>query len=192
MCADPIDPAQSVSPASATVGKSLRLFLALWPDDDVRGQLAVQGCLWTWPAEGAVYHPGDWHVTLHFIGAVGADRVDAISSGLDVPLEPFDLLLDQPQVWPHGVAVLCAGAVPHQLRQLHDRLGDALQALGLPVDVRPYRAHVTLARRAACAVVPPGVAPLRWRVQGYALVVSTGEEGQRYRVLRRYGGCAQD
>jgi len=192
MCADLIASAHSVSPAFATVGQPLRLFLALWPDDDVRGQLAAQRCRWTWPAGSVLYQLGDWHVTLHFIGAVGADRVDAISSGLDVPFEPFDLLLDQPQVWPRGVAVLCAGTAPHQLRQLHDRLGAALQALGLPVDARPYRAHVTLARRAAGAVAPLGVAPLRWRVRGYALVVSTGEKGQRYRVLRRYGGCAQD
>jgi len=49
-----------------------------------------------------------------------------------------------------------------------------------------------MARRAAGAIAPPGVAPLHWRVRGYALVVSTGEMGQRYRVLRRYGGCAQD
>jgi len=174
------------------VGKSLRLFLALWPDDDVREQLAVQRGLWTWPAEGAVYQPGDWHVTLHFIGTVGADRVDAISSGLDVPLEPFELRLDQPQVWPRGVAVLCAGTVPHQLRQLHDRIGAALQALGLPVDARPYRAHVTLARRAAGAVAPQGVVPLHWRARGYALVVSTGEKGQRYRVLRQYSGRTQN
>jgi len=192
MCADLIESAQSVSPASATVGKPLRLFLALWPDEDVRGQLAVQRGRWTWPAGSVLYQPGDWHVTLHFIGAVGADRVDASSSGLDVPFEPFDLLLDQRQVWPHGVAVICAGAVPHQLRQLHERLGAALQALGLPVDARPYRAHVTLARRAAGAVAPQGVAPLRWRVRGYALVVSTGEKGRRYRVLRRYGGCRQN
>jgi len=192
MCADLIESAQSVSPASATVGKSLRLFLALWPDDDVRGQLAALGGRWMWPAGSVLYQPGDWHVTLHFIGAVGADRVDAISSGLDVPLEPFELRLDQPQVWPRGVAVLCAGTVPHQLRQLHDRIGAALQALGLPVDARPYRAHVTLARRAAGAVAPQGVVPLHWRARGYALVVSTGEKGQRYRMLRRYGGCGQD
>jgi len=174
------------------VGQPLRLFLALWPDDDVRVQLAAQVCRWTWPAGSVLYQPSDWHVTLHFIGAVGADWVDAISSELDVPFEPFELRLDQPQVWPRGVAVLCAGTVPHQLRQLHDRIGAALQALGLPVDARPYRAHVTLARRAAGAVVPPGVAPPRWRARGYALVVSTGEKGQRYRVLRQYSGRTQN
>ncbi len=165
----------------------MRLFLALWPDDDFRRQLAEHCSRWTWPAGSVLYQPCDWHMTLHFIGAVDTDLLDAIGTGVDVPFHPFELLLDQPQQWPHGLATLCAGTVPTPLHLLRDQLSQQLRALDLPEDPRPYRPHVTLARRAHGAIAPPVAAPLRWGVRGYALIASTGDKGQRYRVLRRYG-----
>lgn len=174
-------------PSSPKVTRSMRLFLALWPDDDGRRQITNHCQEWVWPCASVQYQPDDWHVTLHFIGAVDADRLGAIGTSVDVPMQPFELVLDQPQLWPHGLAVLCAGSVPTPLRELHARLGLALRALVLPVDPRPYQPHVTLARRAQGAVLPLTCAPVRWAVQGYALVVSTRELHQRYQVLRRYG-----
>ena len=44
----------------------------------------------------------------------------------------------------------------------------------LPVEKRPFRPHVTLARHAAGAVPPSETAPLRWPVNGHALVQSAG------------------
>lgn len=67
------------------------------------------------------------------------------------------------------------------LLALHAALGRALQAEALRVDTRAYRPHLTLARRAAQAVLPAGPA-LRWPVRGWALVES-GPQG--YRVLQR-------
>ena len=91
-----------------------------------------------------------------------------------VPFQPFELVLDQPTRWPHGLAVLGAAEVPAPLQVLHDRLGDALRTLGLPVETRPYQPHVTLARRADAVVVPAMLTPVVWRVRRYVLVVSTG------------------
>jgi len=81
-----------------------------------------------------------------------------------VPFQPFELVL----------AVLGAAEVPAPLQVLHDRLGDALRTLGLPVETRPYQPHVTLARRADAVVVPAMLTPVVWRVRRYVLVVSTG------------------
>jgi RNA 2',3'-cyclic 3'-phosphodiesterase len=112
--------------------------------------------------------------------------------GADVPLEPFDLVLDQPKVWPHGLAVLCPPELPAALRDLHARLGQALRGLGLALalDARPYAPHVTLARHAAAAIPPAACAPVRWPVRwpvrGFALVLSTGLKAPRYRVIRQY------
>lgn len=163
-----------------------RLFLALWPEDGVRAQIAVHASQWTWPAGGLRYQPADWHLTLHFIGNVDADQAEGIAAGAAVPFRPFVLHLDQPQLWPHGLAVLCTTRVPQPLQALYDRLGQVLRGLGHSVESRPYQPHVTLARHAGAALAPIACAPVLWPVRSFALVVSTGDQGQRYRVIRQY------
>jgi 2'-5' RNA ligase len=73
------------------------------------------------------------------------------------------------------------------LLQLHADLGHALRRLGLRTDERPYRPHVTLARRAVQAGPPARYPAFDWQVRGYALMESTGQAAQRYRVLQGYG-----
>lgn len=163
-----------------------RLFLALWPDAGVREQLAAHADQWRWPAGGTRYAPQDWHVTLHFIGDVAIDQVDAFAAAAAVPFQPFELVLDRPALWPRGLAVLCATEVPAALKGLIDQLGQALRALDLALDKRPYVPHVTLARHAEAAIAPPACTPVSWPVQGFALVVSTGLKVPRYRVIRQY------
>ena len=88
------------------------------------------------------------HLTLHFLGDVPAQRVADIARGLRVPAEPFDLTLGHGEVWPNGVAVLRPFAMPPALTRLHAALAIALAGLQVPLDARPYKPHVTLARRA--------------------------------------------
>jgi 2'-5' RNA ligase len=173
-----------------TVADSARLFLALLPDEKAKAALAMHRDQWQWPAHTALYAPQDWHVTLHFIGAVPRPRLDELRAALAVPLTPFELCLDRPELWPHGLAVLCPEVVPAALRQLHAELGQALLGLGLRTDARPYRPHLTLARHAAPARPPPARPLPDWRVRSYALMASTGQAAQRYQVLRRYGDAA--
>lgn len=164
-----------------------RLFLALCPGEDVKAALTAHGGAWQWNAGAARYTPADWHVTLHFIGPVARQRVDELCAGLAVPCVPFELRFGQPELWPHGLAVLLPEAVPEGLQQLHASLGQALQRLGLKTDPRPHRPHFTLARHAEQALLPVQRPVFDWHVEGYALMESTGEAGQRYRVLQRYG-----
>lgn len=167
-----------------------RLFLALCPDETARAALAAHSQVWQWPADAARYAPADWHVTLHFIGSVPRLRVDELRAALAVPVTPFELRLGQPDLWPHGLAVLLPMAVPEALLQLHARLGQALRRLGLRTDMRLYRPHVTLARRAAQALPPTQWPAFGWPVKDYVLMESTGQPGQRYRVLQHYGLAA--
>jgi 2'-5' RNA ligase len=163
-----------------------RLFLALWPDDGVRRQLAAHAEQWRWPAGCVRYAPQDWHATLHFIGDVASEKVQSIATAAALPLQPFGLVFDQPRLWPRGLAVLCASKPPAALIRLHEALGQALGALDLALDPRPYVPHVTLARRAEAAIAPRVFAPVQWPVQCFALVLSTGLKAPRYRVLRQY------
>ena len=166
--------------------RTQRLFLALWPAADVREQLAAHADQWRWPAGCMRYAPADWHATLHFIGDVATEKVDAIAACAAVPVQPFNLALDQPRLWARGLAVLGASEVPVALKMLHERLGQVLRELDFALDTRPYVPHVTLARHAEAAIAPMACAPVHWPVQDFALVVSTGLKAPRYQVIRQY------
>ena len=179
-----------MNPGQLSAPSGQRIFLALWPDDGVRGRLAAHADQWLWPAGCVRYAPEDWHVTLHFMGDVATEKVPAIATAAALAFQPldlaFNLVLDQPRLWPRGLAVLCASELPAALKTLHEALGQALCALDLVLDERPYVPHVTLARHATAAIPPPASEPVLWPLRGFALVVSTGLRVPRYRVLRQY------
>lgn len=177
-----------MQPAKSDKRRSHRLFLALWPDEAIRRAVDDHSGAWTMPPGCLRYAPSDWHVTLHFLGSVTAQRVPDIAAAVDMPLEPFVLVLDQPRIWPRGLAVVCASAVPQALMSLHDRLSHALRGVDQSVEARPYRPHLTLARRAVGAIRPTAPAPVPWPVDSFALVVSTGKTDHRYSVLQEFPG----
>ena len=164
------------------VPRPLRLFVALWPGASVRRALATCRDGTVWPAAAAPTPSAKLHLTLHFIGSVPAARVAELGAALQVRAPAFDLCLDLAECWRNGVAVLRPGVVPEPLLRLHADLAEVLRRLGLPVETRAFRPHVTLARRAT-----PGqtvaARPVHWRVSGHALVQST-DDG-RYQVLLR-------
>jgi 2'-5' RNA ligase len=172
---------------AATPDASLRLFLALWPDATATRALARLRDAWSWPAGSSPTRTERLHMTLHFIGAVQAERVEEIGAALACAFEPFTLSFGHAELWQHGTAVVCPRETPERLARLHTRLAEALHGLGLPVEDRPLRPHVTVARRARGAV-PPAMdqATETWQVsEGFSLVQSL-PGGQGYRVLRRF------
>jgi 2'-5' RNA ligase len=160
-----------------------RLFVALWPDPAVRRSLRERRDLWQWPRGSTPVRTERLHVTLHFLGSVSVARIPDLRAALEVPFEPFALEFGEPKLWPHGIAVLEPAAIPPELMLLHARLGAALESLGMQLEARAYKPHVTLARRAMKATVPAAVAPVRWEVGGYALMESTSDG---YAVLQDF------
>lgn len=154
---------------------SARLFLAVWPSPPVLGELLQSAAQWRWTPAASRTPPGKVHLTLHFIGNVPASCIGTLEQRLRVPFEPFDWALSVAEVWPGGIAVLGSTTVPPALAQLHARLAEALHALDLPVEPRPFRPHVTLARKAQGVKPPAAMAPVRWHAaDGYRLVRSAG------------------
>lgn len=137
----------------------LRLFVALDPPDAVREALAalprpLRGVSWTPPEQ--------YHLTLRFIGEVGADRRDAIENALaGIKVESFILPVEGTGTFPPGrpPRVLWAGiGTGHpRLHQLRQRVDDALLGCGLDLDVRNFHAHFTLGR-CGREIVPAEVA----------------------------------
>lgn len=171
-------------PTARAPATAARLFVALWPGPAVRRALAGCRDRQAWPAGARPTADRQLHLTLHFIGAVPAGRVGEVAAALAVPSAAFELTLDRIEAWPRGLVVCCPAAIPTAMQHLHAELAGALRQLALPVEPRPFRPHVTLARRASpCPpLTQPG--PLRWPVHDHVLVQSIA--GAPYRVLRRY------
>ena len=163
-----------------------RLFLALWPDPAVRGQLREWRDLWDWPRGASPVHTDKLHLTLHFLGNQPSESLPALLDGLAVPMTPFRLKLDLAALWHNGVAVLAPSSVPQALLDLHAALSGALPGLGLEPEARTYRPHVTMARRAKGAVIPQDGPVIDWQIDHYTMVESKTGDGSGYTVLREY------
>ena len=163
-----------------------RLFLALWPSPATRDGVIAWRNARPWPEGAALVAPEKLHMTLHFLGDVPRTRVAELSAGLAVRVEPFELAFDRVEIWSNGIAALRPIVAPVRALQLHSALRDALQRLDLATETRPFRPHVTLARRAQDAMSMALDEPVRWRVREYVLVESQRGAGGGYRVLRSY------
>jgi 2'-5' RNA ligase len=151
-----------------------RLFLALWPPAPVRERIVALQHGLHWPDGTRPTPPEKLHVTLHFIGAVARDRLDELRSGLAVPWSDFDLRFESTASFQRGrSAVLLAREIPDGLLSLHAALAAKLAALGLPVEQRRYRPHVTLSYKAQGLRLPARIEPVDWPARdGYSLVRS--------------------
>lgn len=172
---------------NASSADTVRLFIALWPEPAVRDAL----CAWrdgvAWPRSASPTRTEQLHLTLHFLGSVAQARLAELADGLAVGFEPFELELGHPEVWHGGIAVLAPAVVPAPLLTLHGALGAALERLGMTPEARPYRPHVTLARRAGSLRTPIVGPPIRWQVDRYALMQSKTGDGSEYGVVQAYG-----
>jgi len=92
------------------------------------------------------------HLTLKFYGSVPDDQLPLISRALATSAEdcgPIPLTCSGLGHFPPGrmVQVIWAGVdAPGALELLQDRIERASEALGFPLEGRPFRPHVTLGR----------------------------------------------
>ncbi|MEX2225886.1 MAG: RNA 2',3'-cyclic phosphodiesterase [Dehalococcoidia bacterium] len=194
---------------------SLRLFVAIELPDATKSQLTATaealkhsgidaGLRWVRP-EGV-------HITLKFLGAVDAQRVEAISTALRIGLQdapPFDLRPDT--IGSFGgrrnlrVVWVGVGGDTAALTALAAAVERALVPLGFATEQRPFNAHLTLARvqddtpasereRIAMGLARVPVPPFTmFHVQHISLMQSTlGRGGAVYQALNTFalGGRA--
>jgi 2'-5' RNA ligase len=166
-----------------------RLFIALWPDPGVREALREWRDGFAWPKSASPARTEQLHVTLHFLGNFPRVRLPELVAGIGVRFKPFELDFGHPELWHGGIAVLAPDAVPGPLLALHGALGAALEQLGLPPEARPYRPHVTLARRAGPVLAPIQGPPISWLINGYALMESKVGVGAEYGIVHSYAAA---
>ena len=167
----------------------MRLFFALWPDRELAAathQLARTLC-GTLPVKLVPAHR--LHMTLQFLGSRVSDELTRIEAAAGrVRGRQFELLLDRAGHWRRaGVTWLAPGEAPSALLELVARLRKALVDIGLPAETRPFRPHVTLARKMPRAPAQPWQGRLRWQVDHFRLVRSvTHSSGAEYSEIARW------
>lgn len=168
------------------LGPTRRLFFALWPGEPLRQALAERVAALVRPGAGRAQRPDQLHVTLEFMGSVPVVRLpDLVEAAAAVRAEPFELVLDALEYWRRPqVLCLVAHEIPAALAGLVQALRAGLAARGFDPERRPFRPHLTVARKVAR---PPDLAPTdpcRWPATDFVLVESiTERSGSLYRPL---------
>lgn len=163
-----------------------RLFFALWPSDSLRTALAPRIRALQPDGVGRPQRPDQWHVTVEFLGAVPASRVPAArEAAAQVQCAPCEVRFDAIEYWRRPeVLCLVARELPPMLEDLVRQLRTALAQRGFEPESRPFRAHLTLARKVTRAVTAVQFEPLVWPVRELTLVESiTDRSGSLYTPL---------
>lgn len=164
-----------------------RWFFGLWPDPATGEALAAQARpLITRGARAA--HPLDIHLTLRFLGELSPEAFRAAALvGDAVQAGGIRLCIDRAGWFPRARVLWCAPTqAPEALFDLVARLEQALAAQGFPPEARPYRPHLTLARRFRAEGPLVWGEPVVWEAGDF--VLARGLEGQvpRYAAARRW------
>lgn len=149
---------------------SLRLFFAL----PCPREQAAAICAWrdALALGGKPVAADNLHLTLVFLGQQPRSSLETLQQlAGEIAAAPFALRLDRLGAGRHGLLWLEPSQPPTALAALAGALQQRLQALGIPRDNRPLRAHLTLLRHAAArpAEARPAFA---WTVERFVLYAS--------------------
>jgi RNA 2',3'-cyclic 3'-phosphodiesterase len=181
----------SERPAAA---QTRRLFFALWPDEDARSALGEATAKAVRRSGGRPVPVGTLHVTLAFLGSVstanipGLHRIAREQAAAFTQEAPLSLTFERLAHWsrPHLLCAL-AGEESSGPAPLAAALKDATAAAGFTPDLKPFHAHVTLARKVVRAGELPAIRPVIWHFEDFALVDSrTESSGPVYSVIESY------
>jgi len=163
-----------------------RLFFASWPGEKRQLELDRKLRNVAWASGGRRVAAANYHLTFAFLGSVRADRLEAIKGAAQtLRAAAFDLRLDQLEYFPKSRVLCLSESSPSEAAQdLVRALWQKLAALGFKPEVRPFKAHLTLARKVERPPRERAVAAIEWPVDALSLVESvTAPEGSIYTPL---------
>ena len=173
----------------AEASATRRLFFALWPDENCQAALEHASRKAARASGGRPMAVSNLHSTLAFLGAVRESQIAAVAEvGAQVRHAPFRLVLDRLEHWPkQGVLCLTSTAPSPIAADLALKLWKLLVPQGFVPDSRPYRPHVTVARKVMKPHALGPIHPVEWRIEDFALVESvTAPEGAQYTPLQHW------
>lgn len=162
----------------------MRLFFALQPDSDAARQLAA------WTTTLHIQDPArpvaleNLHMTLAFIGSIEPQALEGVRRvAAQVATGSSLLCLDGVEWWQEAAALVATAAAAPALSELAARLRQALAQIGHG-DPKPWRAHVTLARKVLQPPVLQAMSPICWRPKEFVLMQSARDDrGSVYTVV---------
>lgn len=146
---------------------------------------------------------GSLHVTLVFLGSVPRCRLPELaetarvatagvagpaSGTADSPGSALEIGFDRLEYW-RAAHLLCAlpAVAPDWVARLARRLQDALAGAGFAPDIKPFRPHVTLARKVDHPARTVEMQSVAWSFTDFVLVDSKAlPERAVYTVLERF------
>ena len=152
----------------------IRAFFALVPDEAVRLQFLGLAREVARRSRGRSISGEHVHLTLAFLGDVPVASLPTIRAiGDAVPHAGASLAFDTLGAWrASGVAWVAPSTLPAALGALHARLYAALTEAGFALENRPFRPHVTLARRCVQPHPRQQSTPIHWAVRKLSLIGS--------------------
>ncbi len=165
-----------------------RLFFALTPDPATAQKLhalAVSSA----PRGARVVPPENIHLTLLFLGNTEPERERCLlemAEGIEgAPVSP---LFEHIGSWRRSQVMWSAPDItPALLLELVGELKKGAIVCGLSPEQRPYRPHITLARRVRRRVQIGSHPPIEWRAKDFQLLASIPVDGGvRYEIRGRW------
>ena len=166
-----------------------RIFLALWPDEDVVRKIKQHAIKYFSGCQGRVLQKSNWHITLTYFGSSDAQSQLCIEKQADnIKSKPFELSLSKCGFWKKpAVAWLAPSVIPDELRCLAFDIQQNIIPCGYKPEDRDYNPHITLVRKAKQFPSTNEIQPIPWLVNKFCLVESkTEEEGVRYSILKTW------
>jgi RNA 2',3'-cyclic 3'-phosphodiesterase len=174
--------------------RSQRLFFALWPDEESRRALSAATARAVRRYGGRPVPVASLHVTLAFLGSVPHSQLSQLQriareqAAACAQKVPLCLTFEYLAHWPRQ-QILCVSATEGAdgAHALAAALRDATAAAGFRPDLKPFRAHVTVARKVARFARATALRPVAWCFASFALLESrTEESGAVYSVIDSY------
>ena len=175
----------------ADAAPRLRQFFAVWPDAAALTTTAKAAAAVARQAGGRATRTSNLHLTLAFVGEVSAkesELLQDVGAAAAAAAPPCVLTLDRVGSFADtGIVWLGTALPPPALAGLAAALGERLGAAGLHVERRPFRAHVTVARRCPRPVGEALPTPIAWNIDALTLVTSElRPDGPRYAIAQRW------
>jgi len=177
-----------------------RLFFALWPDDLQRAALKHATAKTVRRCGGRPVSEPNLHVTLAYLGSVPEARIEELSTigrrtaaafprsalPILVSLEGFEHWA-KPQLLTVVGEPAAAGSPATGVAGLARTLTRETAESGFSPDLKPFRAHVTVARKVTRPPRSCALPEVSWSFDAFALIESrTLAEGPVYSVVESY------
>ncbi|MGI6239760.1 MAG: RNA 2',3'-cyclic phosphodiesterase [Christensenellales bacterium] len=163
----------------------MRLFVGIALNDEARDALRIATERMRKEVSGRYVPPRLYHITLAFLGELDAGRLDDVRAAMDdAALGFLTTAVALSKLGYFGKienAILYCGVSGAQvLDRMAGALKRALTAHELTYDEKPFRAHITLARRvfATEALLDTPVDPVSFHVDGFMLFHSCRVDGE--------------